>query len=72
MGNVTIYGWEKDIKTISLMRFLVRVAGMTMHEAKQQVDGLLAGEDIKFSTTSQNPPENYAEELEEIGALWRQ
>lgn len=42
-----------------------------MQEAKKQVEGLLAGEKIEISLNTTNPAEEYAEELAEIGAIWR-
>ena len=69
--EITIYKWEPGVQTISLMRWLVRETGVTMHEAKQSVDAFLLGQDIVAFTTSKLDPKTMSTELAEIGVHWK-
>jgi hypothetical protein len=70
MTSVVIHGWEKGLKTISLMHLLVRETGVSMQEAKRLVEELVAGQKIELKIKSVSSLEGISNELSDIGACY--
>lgn len=71
MTSVVIHGWEKGLKTISLMHLIVREGSVSMQDAKQLVEGLLAGKEIEMKIKSVSSLDAIGKELSDIGACYR-
>jgi ribosomal protein L7/L12 len=69
--ELVITGWRPGVKTISLMDALRKYGGMGLKQAKQEVDGLLAGKHIHLSGLDGEVIVKARAELEALGCVCR-
>jgi ribosomal protein L7/L12 len=69
--ELVIAGWRPGLKTISLMDALRRYKGVGLKQAKQEVDGLLAGQSIRLPDLNAEAIAKAQAELEALGCVYR-
>jgi ribosomal protein L7/L12 len=69
MMDLVIKGWQRGVKTISLVDALRKYKGIGLKQAKQEVDGLLAGESIHLSNMDALTIASARAELEALGCI---
>lgn len=74
MYRVTITGWKVGLKKISLNDLLREHAGYSLSQARQAVDGLLAGRSFAFDVSDERSVILFCESATAIGAIceWRE
>jgi hypothetical protein len=71
MSDLIITGWKPGLQTISLMQLLRANSGMGLQQAKQAVDDLLDGKEIRLWGLSEERALALRQEAEALNAVCR-
>ncbi len=67
--KVKLTGWEEGMQKISLTKLQIEYFGMTLKEAKENVDGLLDDEEVEIDIQSMEEARKFIQEARQIGVL---
>lgn len=67
--KVKLKGWEEGMQKISLTKLQTEYFGMSLKEAKTNVDGLLDDEEIEIDVKSIEEALKFIQEARQIGVL---
>ncbi len=71
MPNALFYGWRKGILLISLNQLLRKYSLLTLTQAKQKLDDLLAGKPFTLYVSDAIEAADFVARASELGALCR-
>lgn len=67
--KVKLSGWEEGMRKVSLTKLQTEYFGMSLNEAKTNVDGLLDGEEIQIDVKSTKEALKFIQEARKIGVF---
>ena len=70
MTTLHLVGWQKGLKTVSLIAAIRRSSGLSLFEAKRAVERLLDGERIELIFATEVAAKEFQREATGLGVLF--
>jgi hypothetical protein len=71
MSDLTITGWKPGLQTVPMMKLLMANSNMGLRQAKQAVEHLMEGKEIRLSDLSEEQAQILRPQVEALNAVCR-